>query len=154
MTGKIIRKFVLLAGLIILMWVGYLFFYQDIISQLSKKAYNSDLNALQTAVNRYKESDRYFGEWPTFSNTIGDPYEGIVVGYQCTGIDLSEECTWIDMEALFRAGLLSSSELIRSANTQLNISATNSPSGQYGWYLNSSNTVSSIPKYSDSVGYP
>ena len=74
-------------------------------------------------------------EWPTLSGETGVPREGNAAGYQCDGSDGGETCSWLALELLAEHGGLESTATITSAETTLNVGATNAPSGNYGWYL-------------------
>ena len=122
---------------------------------LAERAHDADRVLLQDAIPVYQEN-RVFPqpEWPTLSGEIGAPREGAIDGYQCDGSDGEETCSWLDLELLAGQGGLESTAAIVSAETTLNVGATNAPSGSYGWYLDSAGLVASEPPFDSEVGYP
>ena len=122
---------------------------------LGERAHEADRSLLQDAIPIYQES-RVFPqpEWPTLSGEIGAPREGNAAGYQCDGSDGGEICSWLAFELLSEHGGLESTTAITSAETTLNVGATNAPSGNYGWYLNAGGQVNSEPSFDRDIGYP
>ena len=122
---------------------------------LAERAHDADRSLLQDAVPIYQEA-RVFPqpEWPTLSGEIGAPGEGAIDGYQCDDSDGEETCSWLDLELLAGHGALESTAAVVSAETTLNVGATNAPSGSYGWYINSDGLVASTPPFTREVGYP
>ncbi len=122
---------------------------------LAERAHNADQALLQSSVALYQES-RIFPqpEWPTLSGSSGIPHEGAIDGYQCDDSDASEVCSWLAFELLTEQGDFTSTDLITSAETTLNVGATNAPSGTYGWYVDSEGLVNSVPRFSRDVRYP
>ena len=49
---------------------------------------------------------------------------------------------------------IESTDVITSAETTLNVGATNAPSGNYGWYIGTDGLVNSEPEFTRDVGYP
>ena len=125
-----------------------------IISKFEQRAYIADQKALQSAVEQHKENIFPLSQWPTLSGAVGFPVEGNIEGYQCDDSDSGEICSWLDFEKMVITGSLADSALIRSADSIKNSSATNAPSGQYGWYIGATGTVYSEPVYSVDLGYP
>ena len=125
-----------------------------IISKFEQRAYNADQQALQRAVEQHKENIFPLSQWPTLSGAVGFPVEGNIQGYQCDDSDIGEICSWLDFEKMVLTGSLTDSAVIRSADSIKNSSATNAPSGQYGWYLGETGNVYSQPAYSVDLGYP
>ncbi len=122
---------------------------------LGERAHNADRALLQDVIPIYQEA-RVFPqqEWPTLSGEIGVPREGNAAGYQCDGSDGGEICSWLAFELLAEHGGLESTADITSAETTLNVGATNAPSGNYGWYLDASGQVASEPSFDSEIGYP
>lgn len=122
---------------------------------LGERAHDADRSLLQEAIPIYQEA-RVFPqpEWPTLSGEIGVPREGSAAGYQCDGSDEGETCSWLAFELLTEHGGLESTAAITSAETTLNVGATNAPSGNYGWYLNAGGQVTSEPAFDWGIGYP
>ena len=122
---------------------------------LGERAHEADRSLLQDAIPIYQES-RVFPqpEWPTLSGEIGAPREGNAAGYQCDGSDGGEICSWLAFELLSEHGGLESTAAITSAETTLNVGATNAPRGYYGWYLNAGGQVNSEPSFDRDIGYP
>ncbi len=122
---------------------------------LAERAHGGDRSVLQDAIPIYQEA-RVFPqpEWPTLSGEVGVPREGNAAGYQCDGSDGGEICSWLAFELLAEHGGLESTAAITSAETTLNVGATNAPSGNYGWYLNVSGLVASEPQFDSEIGYP
>lgn len=127
-----------------------------VISNFEQRAYIADRTALQNAVEEYQLNVSPIVQLPvpTLSGAVGVPAEGLIDGYQCDGSDSAEICSWLDLRKLVAAGVLPGSEVIRSADSIKNSSATNAPSGQYGWYLGNDELVYSQPGYSSELGYP
>ena len=123
-------------------------------SWIANRAYEQDQRALQGAVSSYPTSPRVDQIWPTLSGEIGLPLEGATVGYQCDQSDPLEVCSWIDLSALTYGGHLPGENAINSANLALNVTATNAPTGTYGWYIDGVGHVSSEPIFSPDAGYP
>ncbi|MCY4576061.1 MAG: hypothetical protein OXC55_05630 [Chloroflexi bacterium] len=122
---------------------------------LAERAHDADRSLLQEAIPIYQEA-RVFPqpEWPTLSGETGVPREGNAAGYQCDGSDGGETCSWLALELLAEHGGLESTATITSAETTLNVGATNAPSGNYGWYLDTAGQVGSEPAFDRDVGYP
>ena len=125
-----------------------------IISNFEQRAYIADRDALQNAVEEYQVNLFPITQAPTLSGSTGVPFEGGTDGYQCDSSDRTETCSWLDFGEMVASGVLPNSEMIRSADSIKNSSATNAPSGQYGWYLGDDWLVYSMPAYSDELGYP
>ena len=125
-----------------------------IISNFKQSAYIGDREALQNAVDEYQVDGFPIVQLPTLSGAAGFPFEGGIDGYQCDGSDNAETCSWLDLRKMVAAGVLPGPEVIRSADSIKNSSATNAPSGQYGWYLGDDGLVYSVPAYSSELGYP
>ena len=122
---------------------------------LAERAHEADRSLLQDAVPVYQDA-RVFPqpEWPTLSGETGEPQEGEAAGYQCDDSDDSETCSWLAFELLAEHSALESTAAVTSAETTLNVGATNAPSGNYGWYLDANGLVDSEPPFSRDVGYP
>ena len=122
---------------------------------LAERAHDADQALLQDAIPLYQEA-RVFPqpEWPTLSGEIGVPREGAADGYQCDGSDGGETCSWIALELLAEHAALESTNVITSAESTLNVGATNAPSGNYGWYITSNGQVASAPPFTRDIGYP
>ena len=125
-----------------------------VISKFEQRAYIADQEALQAAVEQHTKIVFPLSQWPTLSGSVGFPVEGNIEGYQCDESDIGEICSWLDFEKMVNTGSLTDSAVIRSADSIRNSSATNAPSGQYGWYLGENGTVYSEPAYSVDLGYP
>ena len=122
---------------------------------LAERAHHADQALLQDAIPLYQEA-RVFPqpEWPTLSGDTGVPREGSADGYQCDGSDGGETCSWLAFELLAEHGALESTDVITSAETTLNVGATNAPSGNYGWYIGTDGQVASAPPFDRELGYP
>lgn len=122
---------------------------------LAERAHDADRSLLQDAIPTYQEA-RVFPqpEWPTLSGELGVPREGSAAGYQCDGSGGGETCSWLAFELLAEHGGLVSTADVASAETTLNVGATNAPSGNYGWYLNGAGQVASEPPFDRDIGYP
>lgn len=148
-----IEIFLLLGG-IALISLLVIFLGPSILSWTEQRAHDADAEMLTAAVVAYRVSPPALRPWPTLSGRIGQPREGDVTGYQCDNSDSGEVCSWIDIEVLVNADFLSAADIISSADATLNVSATNAPDGQYGWYVNELGEVASEPPYSRATGYP
>lgn len=153
-TKRLGIEVLLLLGGVALIALAVIFLGPSILSWTEQRAHDADAEMLTEAVVAYRVSPSALQPWPTLSGRIGRPSEGDVTGYQCDNSDPSEVCSWIDIEVLVNADFLSAADLISSADATLNVSATNAPDGQYGWYLNASGEVASEPPYSRATGYP
>lgn len=102
-----------------------------------KKAYDADLRLLTTAVDswRSEKAGRQGAKpWPTLGGTAGTP-------------DLPKVNTFIDIALLAEGHYLKGSDTIVSADVTRNSTATNSPSGSYGWFVDGEGVVSSMPPF-------
>ena len=126
----------------------------SILSWGERRAYEADRTTLAGAVMEYRVAPSALQPWPTISSLTGVPREGDIAGYQCDGSDRTEVCSWIDIGLLAENGLLRSAHLINSADSTLNVTATNAPSGNYGWFISGTGDVASVPEYAPDVGYP
>ena len=144
------------ALVIILIFVGLGVLLAPVIRGfLAERAHAADRDLLQQSIPLYQES-RIFPqpEWPTLSGEIGEPREGAADGYQCDGSDEGEVCSWLAFELMAEHGAIESTAAITSAETTLNVGATNAPSGSYGWYVNEDGSVESEPPFNREIGYP
>lgn len=123
------------------------------------RGWDADRGILQAAVDSYRTDigKRAGNPWPTLGGLIGTPSDDgngtdntsdgdyADVGdkdiNQETGEDLN---SFIDIGALADEGYLKSAKDVKSANTDLNTTATNTVSGSYGWYINSTGVVDAI----------
>ena len=121
---------------------------------LAERAYEADRSLLQTSVDQYRESTLGEDAWPTIAGQAGIPNEGDIVGYQCDQSDELEVCSWLDFDLLVEAEGLESTDAVNSAESTLNVSATNAPSGSYGWYVGEDGAVWSEPAFLVNTGYP
>ncbi|MBI4236248.1 MAG: hypothetical protein HY688_02680 [Chloroflexi bacterium] len=137
----------LLAGLLLLLG-------PTLLSWGSRRAYEADRELLERAVVGYRTAPSALRPWPTLSGRTGEPAEGALEGFQCDGRDRPEVCSWIDIEALAQGGFLLGADVINSADSARNVTATNAPSGRYGWYVDAQGGVRSQPAFSSQTGYP
>ena len=126
----------------------------SLLSWGERRAYQADRALLQGAVEKYRETTSALRPWPTLSGRVGEPSVGAVEGFQCDQSDGAELCSWIDVEALAAAGLLRNAEAINSADSTRNVTASNAPSGSYGWYIDARGQVQSQPPFNPATGYP
>ncbi len=119
-----------------------------------RRAYSADRAALAEAVAEYRIAPSALKPWPTIEGVTGVPREGDITVYQCDGSDRSEVCSWIDIGLLAEAGFLNSAHVINSADSTLNVTATNAPSGHYGWFISGNGEIASVPEYAPTTGYP
>jgi hypothetical protein len=120
-----------------------------------RRAHDADRGLLQRAVESYRAgSPPATRPWPTLSGRSGQPAEGGLPAFQCNGSDGTEVCSWIDIELLATDGFIAGADAIASADSTRNVSATNAPSGRYGWYVDAQGQVASSPPFSSDVGYP
>ena len=138
------------AGAALVIWA----YGPSILSWGERRAYEADRSALAGAVAEYRVAPPALRPWPTISGLTGAPREGDAEGYQCDGSDRTEVCSWIDIELLAEPGFLASTHVINSADSTLNVTATNAPSGRYGWFISVGGDVASVPEYTPDVGYP
>ena len=148
------RELTALVIIIILVGLGFLL-APTVRGILAERAHDADRNLLQDAIPLYQEA-RVFPqpEWPTLAGQVGVPREGAADGYQCDGSDGGETCSWIALELLAEPAAIESTGVITSAETTLNVGATNAPSGNYGWYIGTDGLVNSEPEFTRDVGYP
>lgn len=134
------------------------------LSRGKERAYIADKRILQAAVNAFRTdvTRRTGNPWPTLTGEVGTAAEGNKPGWQCDGRiaeqdqgqDPPEICSWIDIAVLHDDGYIDGDDAVASAKTSLNKTATNSPSGSYGWYIDVDGIVNSSPAFSLDVGYP
>lgn len=101
-----------------------------------KRAYEADLRLLKAAVDSWhneKVHQQGAKPWPTFSGTNGMPK--------------LPTNTYIDIALLAQENYLRGSDIIASADVSKNSTATNSPSGSYGWFVEENGMVSSTPPF-------
>ena len=148
------RELTALVIIIILVGLGFLL-APTVRGILAERAHDADRNLLQDAIPLYQEA-RVFPqpEWPTLSSDTGVPREGAADGYQCDGSDGGETCSWLAFDLLAEHSALESTDVITSAETTLNVGATNAPSGNYGWYIGTNGLVNSEPPFDRELGYP
>jgi len=126
----------------------------SVLSWGEKRAFRADQAALAQALDDYRVAPSALRPWPTLSGATGIPKEGNVAGYQCDASDRAEVCSWIDFELLTEGGFLSATDIVNSADATLNVTATNAPSGHYGWFISAGGEVASEPDYTSETGYP
>ena len=125
-----------------------------VLSWGERRAFQADRAALGQALDDYRVAPSALHPWPTLSGATGVPNEGNVAGYQCDASDRTEVCSWIDFELLTEGGFLSSTDIVNSTDATLNVTATNAPSGHYGWFISAGGNVASEPEYTPETGYP
>ena len=116
------------------------------------QAYNSDLEVLQVGVDVWRTS---------VGRSTGRVYPILLGGVDClgkidlnTGLPTESDCNpYIDLGAIATEGLLQNAAAIKSADVSKNTTATNSPSGNYGWYISTDGLVTSQPVFTEGV-YP
>jgi len=132
---------------------------QGFLGKGKERAWSADRDMLQAAVDSYRTdiAQRAGNPWPTLGGLIGTPADdadgsidtpdgdfadiGDEDTIQETGEDLN---SFIDIAALATDKYLKNSKMVKSADTLLNTSATNTVSGSYGWYIDASGNVESI----------
>ena len=115
-------------------------------------AYGADRQMLQVAVDGWR-TDVALRE--------AQPYPILLGSTSCLGqVSLTngslpiETCNpYLDIAALASVDYLEGSDSVRSAQTDLNTTATNSSTGHYGWFLNTDGSVDSYPPFAEGV-YP
>ena len=129
---------------------------QGFISRGKENAFKADLRILQAATNAHRtDVGTNVGDpWPIIGSAIGTPAEGGTSGWQCDGSDATEVCSWLDIGSLSTDTYIDGADIVSSADTSVNSTATNSPAGSYGWYVSTDGSVTSSPAFSLSVGYP
>lgn len=116
------------------------------------RAYDSDRNTLQVAVDGWRTD-------VTLRDTR--PWPILVGSTSCLGaVNLADGSLttpgcdpYLDIAALATEDYIKDSASVRSAKTNVNTTATNTPSGQYGWFLDNTGNVNSYPPFSEGV-YP
>ncbi|MBI2829775.1 MAG: prepilin-type N-terminal cleavage/methylation domain-containing protein [Chloroflexi bacterium] len=129
------------------------------LSRGKERAWEADRDILQSAVDSWRTDigKRTGNPWPTLGGLIGTPTDagngtvntpdgdfadiGDSDSTQETGEDLN---SFIDIDALADEGYLKDSKGVKSADKLLNTTATNTQSGSYGWFINSTGVVDSI----------
>lgn len=129
------------------------------LGQGKARGWDADRGLLQAAVDSYRTdiSQRSGNPWPTLGGLKGTPTDSgngsantsdldyTDVGDQDTIQETGEDLnSFIDIGALATAGYLKSAKDVKSANTRFNTTATNTVSGSYGWYINSTGIVDAI----------
>ncbi len=121
-----------------------------------QRAWDADRNILQSAVDSYRTdiSKRSGNRWPTQGQTSENrtvtvlgaptlsasttaPYTANVTAGQATSKGI------IDIGVLVTEGYLKSADTVKSANTDIHTTSTNSPSGSYVWYIHTDGVVHS-----------
>ncbi len=101
-----------------------------------ERAWDADREILQSAVDAWRTDirNRAGNPWPVLTSPTvpADLQPGPNPNQTTRG--------YIDIGALATAGYLKGTDSVRSAVTTLN-NSTNSPSGSYGWFINSSGIV-------------
>ncbi|MBI2935261.1 MAG: prepilin-type N-terminal cleavage/methylation domain-containing protein [Chloroflexi bacterium] len=143
----------------------------------AKESYEGDKKALQTAGDSFRtDSSNIGGKYPTLANFAGGDAStpatvdtddadncasdgGKGIGTPGTGCN-----SYINIAALVSGatitggsipgGFLKSTDAVRSADTSKNTTATNTPSGTYGWYVDANGQVLSTPTYDEAQTYP
>ena len=126
----------------------------SVLSWGENRAFQADQATLAQALDDYRVAPSALRPWPTLSGATGIPNEGNVAGYQCDASDRAEVCSWIDFELLAKGGFLSATDIVNSADATLNVTATNAPSGHYGWFISAGGEVAPEPDYTSETGYP
>ena len=127
-----------------------------------EKAYGSDRETLQLAVDAWRN---------TVGKTVGPSFPVLQCGEEgpCVGgnIDLSQQCLgfidglgnpsvpncnpYVDFQALADEQFLRNASSTKSAKTSRNTTATNSPTGSYGWFVNTGGLVDSFPSFQEGL---
>ena len=107
-----------------------------------ERAWNADRDILQAAVDAYRTdiSQRVGNPWPTIGGVIGTPTDANADG---DFADDGDTNSFIDIGALATDNYIKGADVVKSANTTYNTTATNSPSGSYAWFIDSNGVVQS-----------
>ncbi len=124
------------------------------IGRSKERGWEADRNLLQASVDSWRTdiSKRTANPWPTLGGLIGTPTDGPVAdgdfadvgdkdAIRETGEDLN---SFIDIGALATDGYLKSAKTVKSADKRLLTTATNTVSGSYGWFIDSTGVVDAI----------
>lgn len=115
-------------------------------------AYSADRQMLQVAVDGWR-TDVALRETRPYPILLGST--SCLDQVSLTDGSLPDEACnpYLDIAALADVDYLEGSASVRSAETSFNTTATNSPSGHYGWFLNANGSVDSYPLFVEGV-YP
>jgi len=108
------------------------------LSRGKERAWSTDRQVLQTAVDAWRSDvgARSGNPWPILA--------GDASCLQNTPNVVPGTCnTYIDIGALATDNYLKGADAVKSADTTQNTSATNNPSGSYGWFLTDQGVVES-----------
>jgi prepilin-type N-terminal cleavage/methylation domain-containing protein len=111
------------------------------LGRAKSRGYEADKQLLQSAVDGWRSDIAKHASkaWP------------IILGDEDCLADtptITAECNnYIDIAQLATDGFLDGSDAVKSADTSKNTTATNSPSGSYGWFINSKGRVRSDPAF-------
>lgn len=108
------------------------------------ESFDGDRKALQTAVDSYKSD--------TSKRTGGQTYP-VLGSDNCVGTPTTTCNSYIDIGVLASEGYLSGADAVSSADLEKNTTATNDPSGSYGWYIDTDSSVKADPVFDGST-YP
>lgn len=135
-----------------------------------ERGWNSDRDTLQAAVDSYRTDVAHRAAagnpWPTLGGLIGAPWDSgngtyvqtlntstanytdgdyTDVGERDIYLETGEDRnSFIDIGALITDKYLKSANAVKSADRRLNNTATNSPSGSYGWFIDANGNVDAI----------
>ncbi len=111
-----------------------------------ERAWDADRNTIQAAVDSYRTDikKRVGNPWPVSDNkTIGVPTDNNTDGDYIDVADLKKGI--IDIKKLSDDGYIKGADAVKSANVAAaHTTATNSPSGSYVWYIDSTGVVHSL----------
>ncbi len=139
----------ILAAIIVPNVSGYL-------GRSKQRAWDADRNIMQSAVDSYRTdiSKRSGNRWPTMGQTsenrtvtvLGEPVLSASTTAPYTvnvTVGQNTQKGIIDIGVLVTEGYLKSADTVKSANTDIHTTATNSPSGSYVWYIDTGGVVHS-----------
>ncbi|MBI4322148.1 MAG: prepilin-type N-terminal cleavage/methylation domain-containing protein [Chloroflexi bacterium] len=107
-------------------------------------AYKADQRTMQAAVDAWRSD---------VTSRSGNQYPILDSDKTNIGTPSGSRNSYVDVAALYTSGYFRGADVVASANTSLNTSATNSPSGTYGWYVSVTGTVMTSPTFSSGT-YP
>lgn len=115
-----------------------------------EQSYAADTQTLQTAVNGFRTDANNVGnKYPTRANFALAGAAATNCGGSGIGTPSLTCESWIDIDVLVNGsgvipgGFIQATDSVKSADTSKNEEATNSPSGSYGWYVDTGGIVKS-----------
>ena len=108
------------------------------LTRSKSESFDGDGKTLQTAVDSFKSDT---------SKRAGGTTYPVLGSDGCTGTPTTTCDSYIDIAILATEGYLSGADSVASADKLKNTTATNDPSGSYGWYVDTDGRARSDPAF-------